>query len=291
MPTSISEKLQMADVLSKSGLMPQSLNTPQKVFIALQMGHELNVPPMVAVNNIAAVNGRPVISADLQVAVARQHPEFGGMDVENDAQRCTVRVRRVSKSGTETFQATFSMDDAQRAGLLSKDNWKKYPARMLKHRATAFALRDAFPDALAGFYTGDEIQPSSPQEVYADTGDAEVTVTSTEQPGRAGDTDNAESEAAERVGHSGIEAVRAEVIESAKRKRATGAITETTAPQWWREIKLAGGESELRGIQKRIDALKDPAQQQEPDDRADLDAEADAGWDAEGDGQQMIPDF
>jgi hypothetical protein len=48
---------------------------------------------------------------------------------------------------------TFTSDDAKRAGLWQKPGpWSQYPKRMLTIRARAFALRDAFPDILAGLY-------------------------------------------------------------------------------------------------------------------------------------------
>ena len=53
-------------------------------------------------------------------------------------------------------EGRFSMADAKRAGLASKDVWKSYPRRMLQMRARGFALRDAFPDVLRGLVTAEE---------------------------------------------------------------------------------------------------------------------------------------
>jgi hypothetical protein len=50
------------------------------------------------------------------------------------------------------------MEEAKIAGLMNKDNWKKYPKNMVKHRATAFAFREAFPDILSGCYDSQEMQ-------------------------------------------------------------------------------------------------------------------------------------
>lgn len=68
--------------------------------------------------------------------------------------KCTVR-RRGLKS---PIIRTFSMDDAWLAGLLGKPGpWKQYPKRMLKMRACAFALRDAFPGILSGMSSAEEM--------------------------------------------------------------------------------------------------------------------------------------
>lgn len=157
MPLTIQHKLRMANVMAKSGLLPKGLDTPQKVFIALQMGHELGLRPMVAVNNIAVVNGKPSLSTDLVVAIVRQHPEYAGMKIEQAADHAKVTFKRKHNDSDEEFSATFTLEDAKKAGLMSKDNWQKYPTRMMKHRATAFAARDAFPDAIAGMYTAEEM--------------------------------------------------------------------------------------------------------------------------------------
>lgn len=158
MPVTIQDKQLMANYLAKSGLMPKDLNTGEKVFVALQMGHELGLSPMIAVNNISVINGKPVLSADIQVAVVRKHPEFAGIKIEDDGETCTVTVKRKASYGEESFIGSFSNKEAQEAQLTGKDNWRKFPKRMRKHRATAYAIRDAFPDGLAGFYTREEME-------------------------------------------------------------------------------------------------------------------------------------
>jgi len=63
-------------------------------------------------------------------------------------------------SRAEPVTKTFSVEDAKRAGLWQKPGpWTDYPKRMLAMRARAFALRDAFPDVLAGLYLREEIEP------------------------------------------------------------------------------------------------------------------------------------
>ena len=70
MPQTLTEKLRMAEELAKSNLMPVGFKTPAQILVALQMGHELGIPPMRAIQNISVVNGRPTLSADMMLAVA-----------------------------------------------------------------------------------------------------------------------------------------------------------------------------------------------------------------------------
>ena len=58
------------------------------------------------------------------------------------------------------------MEDAKRAGLGGKDNWRKYPKAMLRARCISGALRAWAPDAIgAGVYVEGEIEASEPAPV------------------------------------------------------------------------------------------------------------------------------
>jgi hypothetical protein len=167
MPQTIGEKMTMAKSLVESGLMPPALNTAQKVFVSLQWGHELGLSPMVAVNSIAVINNKPTLSADIMYALVRASPEYGGSEwVSMDANKAEVKITRKSAAGSETFRGYFDMKMAVEAGLASKPVWKACPARMLKHRALSYALRDAFPDVLAGIYTPEEMYSAKGDDVY-----------------------------------------------------------------------------------------------------------------------------
>ncbi|MCQ2594803.1 MAG: recombinase RecT [Treponemataceae bacterium] len=169
MPQTFEERYKMAGVLAKSGLIPAGLNSPEKVCVALQWGLELGLSPMVAVNNIAVVNGKPTLSADIMNAICRHNPEYGGIEWVEQSDKCAeLKLTRISANGIkEVTIGRYTIEDARNAGLLVKDNWKKYPVRMLKHRALSYALRDAFPDALAGIYMPEEMEniPADPVNV------------------------------------------------------------------------------------------------------------------------------
>ena len=170
MPQSYEAKYKMAGILCKSGLIPQGLNTPEKVYVALQWGHELGLTPMVAVNNVAVINGKPTLSADIMAAVVKRSPEYGGIRwVKNTYEEAECVITRILPNGTkEEMTSRFTIQDARNAGLAGRDVWKKYPKRMLKHRCLSYGLKDVFPDLLAGLYTPEEMEsvepPSQPKE-------------------------------------------------------------------------------------------------------------------------------
>ena len=153
----------VAITVAKSGLF--GAKTPEQAFVAIATGMELGLKPMQALRNIVVVQGRPTFSADGGFAVVRNHPEYGGIRWEKqDDKEARCVITRVSKGGQlkEEFPGSFTIKEAATAGLANKDNWKNYPARMLRARALSYACRDAFPDVLNGLYTPDEIAPDTP---------------------------------------------------------------------------------------------------------------------------------
>ena len=170
-PSSMDDLYRFATAVAKSGLAPKGIETPEAIFVALEMGLEVGLPMMAALQNIAVINGRPAIWGDAQLAVVRSTGELVLFEewYEENGKRlprnpaaftdATAAVCRVQRSGYEPAETAFSVADAKRANLWGKSGpWTQYPARMLKHRARSFALRDQFGDALRGLRTVEEVQ-------------------------------------------------------------------------------------------------------------------------------------
>lgn len=154
-PTNLNEAMQFADIISKSDLVPKDYKgRPGNVLVAVQMGAEIGLSPMQALQNIAVINGRPSVWGDAAMALVQAHPDCEDVIEECDGKAATCTVKR---RGRQPVVSRFSMDDAKRAGLLGKQGpWTQYPARMLQLRARGFALRDSFADALKGLITAEE---------------------------------------------------------------------------------------------------------------------------------------
>lgn len=163
------EKKRIAAELCKSSLIPAHFKQPQDAWYAILYGNELGFSPIYSLNNISVSKGRPTLSVDALTAICKSNPQYYGMTIEDGDGYCKVTIRRKFNPDAPPDERTvvFTMEDAKQAGLLSKDNWKTYPKRMLRARATAYACRDMFPDATAGVYTPEEIDSigSAPQPV------------------------------------------------------------------------------------------------------------------------------
>ena len=64
-----------ANVLVRSNMAPKGMST-EGAAVALQLGAELGLPPMAAIQNIAVINGRPSLWGDAQLAVCRATGEL-----------------------------------------------------------------------------------------------------------------------------------------------------------------------------------------------------------------------
>lgn len=185
-----------AKMIYDSGLAPKGFSNMQSVAIAVEMGLELGMTPMMALQNIGVINGRPGIFGDAAKALIEasglmadysEHPgrwcdvcEREG-DAKNKCPKCGGELSAAEHHG---FIATslragrrypvvsgFNIRMAKKAGLWGKQGpWTQYPNRMLMFRARGFNLRDNFPDVLKGFKTTEELDdyPSRSQPIVMD---------------------------------------------------------------------------------------------------------------------------
>lgn len=159
--TTIADAYRMAQYIVASGFAPRGMEKPESVFVAIQLGAELGLPPMAALQNIGVINGRPGIYGDAALGLVRASGLLESYSQEiagtGDDRKCVVSVKR--KGEPTPIISEFSIADAKRAGLWGKAGpWTQYPERMLLFRARGFALRDGFGDVLKGMHTTEELQ-------------------------------------------------------------------------------------------------------------------------------------
>lgn len=162
------QALQVATQIAKTEIVPKQFrDQPAAIVVAWEMGGEIGLSPMASLQNIAVINGRPSLWGDSLPAVCMRHPQWGGMIEVLDEKTMTATCTVHRRDAPAPIERKFSLDDAKVAGLAGKEGpWRNYPKRMLQMRARAFALRDAFPDALRGMHVAEEvIDAAGPLEV------------------------------------------------------------------------------------------------------------------------------
>lgn len=170
-PQSMRELLDFAQIAAKSTMLPRDyLGKPENVVIAVQLGSELGLAPMQALQNIAIINGRPAVFGDAMLGLVKQSPLCEDIEehFEGEGDR-RVAVCVAKRAGKRPVHQSFSVEDAKRANLWGKSGpWQQYPDRMLQMRARGFALRDAFPDVLRGLIGAEEAADISTIEAVAE---------------------------------------------------------------------------------------------------------------------------
>jgi hypothetical protein len=163
--TSVDDLARLARVFAASGLFGRNGNQETQVAecaIRLMAGMEAGFSPFASATGVHIIKGRPAFSSNLLAQAVRRHPDYDYRVLEKTAKVCRIQfLRRGEVLGVETF----TMEMAERAGLLSGSSergipaWKAYPEAMLFSRALTAGMRTHCPDALGGHaaYTPDEI--------------------------------------------------------------------------------------------------------------------------------------
>ncbi|MEY8240082.1 MAG: hypothetical protein RPT25_07035 [Cycloclasticus sp.] len=179
------EAMRLADLMANSDMVPKDFRgKPGNILIAVQMGAEVGLPPMQAIQNIAVINGRPALWGDAVKAVVLASPLCEKFEEGFDDANMTAWVV-VKRKGHAERTITFSQADAEAANLWEKQGpWKQYPKRMLQMRARGFAARDEFADVLKGLSVAEEAQEAQdiPQEKEINATPAAEQVTTTAFP-------------------------------------------------------------------------------------------------------------
>ncbi len=158
-PRNLEEALKLAGMMATSDLVPKDYrDKPGNVLIAVQMGLEIGLAPMQAIQNIAVINGKPGLYGDAGKALLLN---AGCLIEEADIEeirktgvaRCTI-----GRPGRSTVTRTFSVEDAKQAKLWGKEGpWTTYPHRQLAWRAFWYAARDGASDILKGLGGREEL--------------------------------------------------------------------------------------------------------------------------------------
>jgi len=147
--------VKLSQHLEDTEFVPKTLRgRPAAIAAAILAGREAGIGPMRALSHMHIVDGRPSMSAEQKRAQALA----AGHDIvylETSTTRCVVKGKR--RGSDQWSTVTWTLDDAKAAKLDGKDNWRKWPRRMLQARATGELCDMLFPDATAGLATYEEL--------------------------------------------------------------------------------------------------------------------------------------
>lgn len=154
-----------AGLLAKSTLVPKEYqgNLPNCV-IALNMASRMGADPLMVMQNLYIVHGRPGWSSQFLISTFNTSGKFSALRYEwfgklgSDDFGC--RAWAVEKSTGEKLEGSVvTMALAKQEGWYQKSGskWKTMPQQMLMYRAAAWFIRAYAPELAMGMHTADEI--------------------------------------------------------------------------------------------------------------------------------------
>ena len=166
--------MKSAELLANSDIIPQAFRgKPANVLIAMDMSQRLGASPMLVMQNLYVIQGKPSWSSQYLIAMVNGSGRFTTplqFDFERDASGKATGCRAWAVSavtGEKIVGPAVTMEMAKAEGWLTKagSKWQTMPELMLTYRAAAFFARTVCPDIAMGMYTEyeeNDIQSETP---------------------------------------------------------------------------------------------------------------------------------
>jgi len=155
-----------AKALSASTLVPATFqNNLPNCMIALELAQRLGASPLLVMQNLYVVHGRPGWSAQFLIATFNQCGRFSSIQYKfegtegKDDWGC--RATATEKASGETITGPLvTIGLAKKEGWYSKSGskWQTIPQLMLMYRAASWLVRTYAPELSMGISTQDEIR-------------------------------------------------------------------------------------------------------------------------------------
>jgi len=158
-PENLNQAARLATSLARSAMLPTALRgKPADVLVVLITGHELGLSPMQSIRGMHVIEGKAVMAAEMMAGLVRSRASTCKylMLVESTDAVATYETHR--QGDPRAVQLSYTIEQAAKAGLAGKDNWKKHPAAMLRARCLTAICRAVYSDLVNGVYDPEEIE-------------------------------------------------------------------------------------------------------------------------------------
>lgn len=158
LPDELKEVAGLAKVFIASGYF-KDIGDISKGVVKIMAGRELGIGAFASVNGINLISGKLSLSASLQGALLKKSGRYNYKITDHSDEHCSIEFYAVNPAGEHKLgSSTFTLRDAELAGLLRNEVWKKYPKNMLFARALTNGIRFHCPDVLNGNAVYDEYE-------------------------------------------------------------------------------------------------------------------------------------
>lgn len=168
----------MGKMFATSALVPQNYQgKPMDCAIAVDMANRMGVSPMMVMQNLYVVKGKPQWSGQACMSMIKGSSEFKNVlpvyEGEPNTDNWTCFIQAEHKATGQIINGTkVTIKMAKDEGWYSKKDkygketskWQTMPEQMLAYRAAALFARVYLPNALMGVYVEGEAEDISAQE-------------------------------------------------------------------------------------------------------------------------------
>jgi len=167
--TSIENFKEIYDIgkmFASSTLVPQAYQKqPMDCTIAVDMANRMGISPMMVMQNLYVVRGKPSWSGQACTALIEGSGKFKNLrhvytgEKDTDTWGCYVEATRIENGEVvKGVEVTIAMAKAEDWVNKTGSKWKTMPELMLAYRASAFFARVHIPNALMGVSVEGEVQ-------------------------------------------------------------------------------------------------------------------------------------
>jgi hypothetical protein len=149
----------VAKALSSSTMIPKDYqNNIPNTLVALEMAHRIGASPLMVMQNLHIIQGRPSWSSAFIIAALNASGRFTALKYKATDKSC--KAYATEKATGELLEGpTVTLDMAKAEGWLTKQGskWQTMPELMLRYRAAAFFGRLYAPEIMMGMHAVEEI--------------------------------------------------------------------------------------------------------------------------------------
>jgi hypothetical protein len=153
----------IAKVLAESSIIPSHFqkNVPN-VLIALEISIRMKTSPMLVMQNLYVVNGKPAWSSQYIIAVINASGKYKSelqFEISGKGETLSCYAWATTRDGEKLCGPAIDMKMAEAEGWTSKDGskWKTMPEVMIRYRAASFFGRIYCSDLIMGIYAEEEV--------------------------------------------------------------------------------------------------------------------------------------
>lgn len=161
----------MALSVTKSGMF--GLKNENQAITLMLIAQAENIHPIQAIQMYSVINGMPALKTTEMIA---RYMRSGGKIVWLETTDKIAKAKFIFEENELIYE--YTIQDANKAQLTSKDNWKRMPKEMLRARCASSGIRMSNPASLNNMYSVEEAmdipQDSDMPTIEATVEDVEI---------------------------------------------------------------------------------------------------------------------